>query len=237
MPYAVNRTRTGSGAGVPLILKDKGLAEGEGEYGSCFNLVVKRGGDWLSAKEIESQISTSINELEHSQKNYVITKLNLGPTAQEAIPDSKLLEIMSRLTLPKNIKLNGVWAKKMDPEAPFVLSVIDIRGTKVPHDASGRINALLRNQKNSRATILSDSPKLEVSLSDHDLKLLSANYTSDGKSAARLLNYEQMQLSTAVALFIDEHSSRERYQQLSHWCQLYQIPVRTINASLSTASH
>ncbi|KAA8675607.1 hypothetical protein [Vibrio gigantis] len=44
IPYAKHRTNTGSGAGVPLILKSKGLANGEGLYGDCFNLPIKQGG-------------------------------------------------------------------------------------------------------------------------------------------------------------------------------------------------
>jgi hypothetical protein len=62
IPYAKHRTNTGSGAGVPLILKSKGLANGEGLYGDCFNLPIKQGGVWLKEAEMESMLTSTLVE-------------------------------------------------------------------------------------------------------------------------------------------------------------------------------
>ncbi|MGR5233729.1 hypothetical protein [Vibrio rotiferianus] len=226
IPYAKHRTNTGSGAGVPLILKSKGLANGEGLYGDCFNLPIKQGGVWLKEAEMESMLTSTLVELSKIPKKFIITRLNLGP---KAVPDELFLNIFARHSLPSNVKLNGVWARTLVPESPFVLSVIDLRGQKCELSVTEKVSLLLGNVSGEVA-ILSDSPYTTFPKCQYQAKMLNADYDNDGRVAGRLLNFEQLQLSNAAALLIDESTKPERLQQVLHWCELYQIKVRKIDA-------
>ncbi|MEZ9359005.1 hypothetical protein [Vibrio cyclitrophicus] len=226
IPYAKHRTNTGSGAGVPLILKSKGLASGEGLCGDCFNLPIKQGGVWLKEAEMESMLTNTLAEIGNIQRKFIITRLNLGP---KAVPDELFLNIFARHSLPSNVKLNGVWAKTLVPESPFVLSVIDLRGQKCEICLTEKVSLLLANQSGETA-ILSDSPYAKFPRCQYQTKILNADYDNDGRAAGRLLNFEQLQLSNAAALLIDESTKPERLQQVLHWCELYQINVRRLDA-------
>lgn len=226
IPYAKHRTNTGSGAGVPLILKSKGLANGEGLCGDCFNLPIKQGGVWLKEAEMESMLTNTLAEISNIQRKFIITRLNLGP---KAVPDELFLNIFARHSLPSNVKLNGVWARTLVPESPLVLSIIDLRGQKCEICLTEKVSLLLANQSGETA-ILSDSPYAKFPRCQHHTKILNADYDNDGRAAGRLLNFEQLQLSNAAALLIDESTKPERLQQVLHWCELYQINVRRLDA-------
>lgn len=223
LPFGRHRAKKGSGAGVPMILRSHGLGVCEGYSGNCYNVPVKTGAEWNSPKQIKIELEKCLADVSDMNKKFVLTKLNLGPMSMH---DDVMLEIVSSLTLPENAKLNGIWSRRLNSKAPFVLAVMDIRHNKSPVNLTGRFEKLLA-QQDSKSPVIFDSTTVTAELAN-PIKHLHADYDNDGRVAGRLLNYIQIQLATAAAILCDESTNQERKRQLEHWCQLYNLPMRTV---------
>ncbi|USD59062.1 hypothetical protein J4N45_11020 [Vibrio sp. SCSIO 43140] len=223
LPFSRQRAKKGSGAGVPMILRSHGLGVCEGHSGSCYNVPIKTGSNWNSTEQITTALEKCFSEVSNTDKNFVLTRLNLGPLSMH---DEEMLEIISALSLPTNVKLNGVWSRQLDTRAPFVLAVMDLRRDKGPVNLTDKFGRLLAKQASDSPIIL-DSNSISANL-QNPIKYLQADYDNDGRVAGRLLNYIQIQLASAAAILCDESTHADRKHQLEHWCQLYHLPYRTI---------
>jgi hypothetical protein len=223
LPFSRQRAKKGSGAGVPLILRSHGLGICEGLSGNCYNVAIKTGDKWNTPSQIKNALEKCLSDVAKTDKNFVLTKLNLGPMS---LHDNEILNIVSSLSLPPNVKLNGVWSREIDTHSPFVLAVIDLRRNKCPLNLTERLGTLLSNQANT-SPILFDSEVVTTDLTNPS-KYLRADYDRDGRVAGRLLNFIQIQLSSAAAILIDESTVVDRREQVQHWCRLYGLPFRSV---------
>ncbi|WP_299022379.1 hypothetical protein [uncultured Photobacterium sp.] len=225
LPYQHQRRNIGSGAGVPLILKEKGLKEGQGLNEHTYNMVMKERNEWLTPCQLKANLEQCFDEIAGKPNRFILTKFNLGP---EAINNQAITDLLT-MSRPDNVALCGSYQAYIE-QTYFVGTILDLRGVNKGKSVPGLDEKLttLSQRFNSPAWIANNEDTIK-GVEKFQIKAFEPDFENDGKIAQRLLDFELLQLANACVILADSGTQSDRFNQILHWCQLYEIGVRKIN--------